>query len=72
MQFDQLKRREFLSLLGAATTWPLGVQAQQPSVPVIGYLGLTSASADASSLPERHQPGQSYAHAKVRVRLDSM
>ena len=29
MQFDQLKRREFLSLLGAATTWPLGVQAQR-------------------------------------------
>src|SRR4029077_1979626 len=51
-----MRRREFITLLGgAAAAWPLTASAQQPTMPVVGYIGPQPRELSADRLDAFHQ-----------------
>src|ERR1700737_3960492 len=57
MRINRLRRREFITLLGStAAVWPLAARAQQPAMPVIGFMS-TRAPEESEYLLEAFRQG---------------
>ena len=51
-----MRRRDFIAVLGGAAAWPLAARAQQPVLPVVGFLRSTTL-ADAAHLVTAFRKG---------------
>ena len=59
-----MRRRDFITALGVAATWPLAARAQQPAMPVIGYLSEVPNVANLSAVFQRGMAELGYVEGK--------
>jgi hypothetical protein len=52
---SDMRRREFISLLGGAATWSVTARAQQPAMPVVGFIHILSPENVPHFVPAFHQ-----------------
>jgi putative tryptophan/tyrosine transport system substrate-binding protein len=70
-----MKRRDFITLLGGAVTWPITARAQQPSRPVVGFVNGGAADAASRFLAAFRKGMSETGHVEeqnVTVEMDSM